>query len=507
MTTKKLVCVTTLTFVAVLAITLPVLGQNEPSHNKAPRYKLMDLGTFGGPVSYVCFSCGGLNQQKSLVTSAADTATLDPNYPNINPIFFGSDPYIVHAFRWEQGLLGDLGVLPGGTSSGGLAINNHGVVAGYSTTGAIDPATGWPVVNAALWRNGEILNLGTFGGTLSVAWFLNNSGQVVGQALNTIPDPFADVIGIGGTTQSHAFLWQDGNLQDLGTLGGPYSEASFMNEHREAAGSSFTNDIPNDTTGVPTLDPFLWTNGRMLDLGTLGGTFGVEHAINNRGQVAGTSNLAGDQTFHPFLWDRGQMRDLGTFGGSNGEATWMNDSGEVVGVADFPGDVLHDAFLWKNGVMTDLGNLGKTSRAHGINSRTQVVGNARMQVGLPHAWLWEKGMIYDLNDLIPPGSGVLLADAPAINDAGAIDAIGLPAGCDDPNACGHAYLLVPCGEGDPGSCRNELIKDGVDYQHATPTTTRQTTWEISDSPVSPTNQLRNRMQRHGIRERTAAPTD
>ena len=185
----------------------------------------------------------------------------------------------------------------------------------------------------------------------------------------------------------------------------------------------------------------------------------------------------------------------------------MNDSGEVVGVADFPGDVLHDAFLWKNGVMTDLGNLGKTSRAHGINSRTQVVGNARMQVGLPHAWLWEKGTIYDLNDLIPPGSGVLLADAPAINDAGAIDAIGLPAGCDDPNACGHAYLLVPCGEGDPGSCRNELIKDGVDYQHATPTTTRQTTWEISDSPVSPTNQLRNRMQRHGIPERTAAPTD
>src|ERR1700739_4182956 len=130
MTTKKLVRFIMLTFVAVLAITLPVLAQNEPSHNKAPRYKLIDLGTFGGPVSYVCFYCGGLNQQKSLLTSAADTATLDPNYPNINPIFFGSDPYIVHAFRWEQGLLGDLGGLPGGTSSGGQAVNKPGRVPG-----------------------------------------------------------------------------------------------------------------------------------------------------------------------------------------------------------------------------------------------------------------------------------------------------------------------------------------------------------------------------------------
>jgi len=53
----------------------------------------------------------------------------------------------------------------------------------------------------------------------------------------------------------------------------------------------------------------------MADLGTLGGTMGFATAINNRGQVVGQSNMAGDQTAHPFLWGRGKLKDLGTLGG------------------------------------------------------------------------------------------------------------------------------------------------------------------------------------------------
>ena len=162
------------------------LAQGDLTANaKQPWYRLVDMGTFGGPVSMVFGGAGNLNQQQTLVTSCADTSLLDPNWPNTNP-FFGDDPYVQHAFRTRRGSLHDLGALPAGTSSCGQAINSGGVVAGFSTNGEIDPLTGFAQIHAVRWQGENILDLGTLGGNESYANFINDRGQITGGALNAI---------------------------------------------------------------------------------------------------------------------------------------------------------------------------------------------------------------------------------------------------------------------------------------------------------------------------------
>lgn len=111
-------------------------------------------------------------------------------------------------------------------------------------------------------------------------------------------------------------------MQDLGTLGGADNNAFESNNRGQIAGWSFTNSTVNPVTEIPGLDPFLWENGKILDRGTLGGTVSLSYALNNRGQLSGRSNLAGDLTCRPFLWDENRgMHDLGTLGGDSGVAT------------------------------------------------------------------------------------------------------------------------------------------------------------------------------------------
>ena len=155
---------------------------------------------------------------------------------------------------------------------------------------------------------------------MSSANAVNNLGQVAGEALNTIPDPYTsnfNTFYIFGATQVHAFRWTKSHgMQDLGTLGGTDSAAFSINERGQIAGWSFTNTTVNPITGTPMVAPFLWENGKMLNLGNLGGTYGVANALNNRGEVVGASNLEMDLTEHPFRWSKSEgMQDLGTLGG------------------------------------------------------------------------------------------------------------------------------------------------------------------------------------------------
>jgi probable HAF family extracellular repeat protein len=454
MKSKRLTCIIAMTLLAV-AMPVSLAAQDKAKQNHPHQYhhyQLVDVGTFGGPQSALSNPLpqeDGLLNNRGAIVGIADTTTPDPFAPNCM-----TDCYVAHAFRWEDGNLTDLGALPGDNSSYAFWTSNSGLTIGVSENGAIDALTGYPETDAVLWGQGQIIDLGTLGGNGSSPSAVNARGQVVGAALNTIPDsfqaspnPFPPTFLFPVATQMHAFLW-DGAMHDLGTLGGPDSAAFYVNDPGQVAGCSYTNSTPNPTTGTPTLDPFLWEHGKMRDLGTLGGTVGYPNAINERGQVVGQSNLAGDQTAHPFLSERGKkMIDLGTLGGSYGTANWINEAGEIVGISSLVGDGSYPAFLWKDGVMENLGTVDgdPCSDALGINAKGQVVG-ASWDCGPEYirAFLWENGAIFDLNNLVPPGSGVQLRQADSINDRGEIAIQGVLA-----NGDLHAILLIPCDENHP----------------------------------------------------------
>jgi len=192
------------------------------------------------------------------------------------------DCAVFHSFKWRNGVFTDLGAHPGNNSSGPIWISDSGLILANGSNGAIDPLTGTPEQRGVFFtKDGQVIDIGTLeGGNESFALAVNNRGEVVGVASDSIPDPFS-LFGFG--TETRAILWQKGVMQDLGTLGGPDAIASVVNERGQVAGNSFTNSTPNTVTGKPTADPFLWENGTMLDLGTLGGTFGIANWLNNRG--------------------------------------------------------------------------------------------------------------------------------------------------------------------------------------------------------------------------------
>ncbi len=306
-----------------------------------------------------------------------------------------------------------------------------------------------------------VADLGTLGGTSSIGWGINASGQVTGQSYTT------------GDAQTHAFLY-DGTVHDLGTLGGTFSSGAGINDRGQVTGQSDGH-------------AFLWTpttpgghSGTMLDLGTLGGTSSYGYGVNETGQVTGLSHPTGG-AFHAFLYD-GTMHDLGTLGGTQSGGQGINASGQVAGYAYTTGDAEWHAFLWTpttpggaSGTMLDLGTLGGTqSQAIGINASGQLAGisrttenaeshaflydgtmhdlgpgaafgiNASGQVtgySGAHAFLYTSGSgLVDLNSLIDPSSGWELSTALAINDAGQITGWGLIGGQQ------HAYLLTPVPE-------------------------------------------------------------
>jgi probable HAF family extracellular repeat protein len=356
-----------------LALTTLALAQSKPPADY-PRFEVIDLGTFGGPNGNVTADAISISPDGT-VTSAADTSQqISCNHP-INH----TDCFALHGFRWKDGTLTDLGTL-GGDDSFGFWINNRDDIAGVAENGTVDPNTGLANQRAALWRDETITDLGSFGGPQSFALAINNRGQVAGGANTSVPDKFSLGSMLGGffptNMETHAFLWDDGLLHDIGTLGGPDAMALAVNERGQVAGISFTDYTVRSNLGIPAVHAFVWSHGKMFDVGTLGGDLSTVAFFNNRGQAVGSANLAGDASSHAYLWERSKLRDLGTLGGTSSAAFWISEEGEVVGQANLKGDARFHAFSWRNGHMRDLGTVDgdACSIATTVNSAHGVVG-------------------------------------------------------------------------------------------------------------------------------------
>jgi probable HAF family extracellular repeat protein len=487
MKSRFLMCITALTLFAALAVPLRLAAQdNRDHHHKHRHYKLIDMGTFGGPMSFLNLPFNGVPALSNSGITVGDSATPVQISVISNPFLCGGPagnvPNIFHTFAWQNGAVSDLGAL--GTlgnvaenCSNAGSVNSNGEIAGTSEIDDVDPVLGFKEVRAVRWDNGEITDLGTLGGPDSFAnvGSINNHGQVVGGALNTVADTFSlfdmFIFGSSNGTQTRAFLWQRNVMKDLGTLGGPDAWAVYVNDQTQVAGWSYTNSTPNPVTGLPNMDPFLWAQNKMIDLGSFGGAYGYPNGLNNQGWVIGQSGIAanpgacfslGDPDCHPFLWKKGKLIDLNTSaaGGSPILAFGLNDSGEIVGGAIFPNG-LFDAYVWRKRVATDLGHLNDCgSLAFTINSHGQIVGGTFSCADGTHsrAFLWEHGTMVDLDNLVPKGSPLRLVEAVTINDRGEIAGNGVPPGVarKDFGTLGHAFLLIPCDEHHPGI-------EGCDY--------------------------------------------
>jgi probable HAF family extracellular repeat protein len=245
---------------------------------------------------------------------------------------------------------------------------------------------------------------------------------------------------LAGDLNFHPFLWIDGQMTDLGTLGGPNASAGGMNDVGDVtvggADTKTPDPLGENWCGFGTgliCRSFFWHDGRRTLVPTLGGNNGDVSTITNAGLVLGFAETADHDVtcvtpqvlgFKAFVWnpDQSEIRVFPPLPGDTATAAFaINEHGDVTGFSGIcgggvvPASALH-AVMWRNGLPTDLGSLGGSHSiaAFSINNHGRVVGASDLSGdATAHAFLWTEGQgMQDLGTL--PGDFFSLANA--IND-------------------------------------------------------------------------------------------
>ena len=325
-------------------------------------------------------------------------------------------------------------------------------------------------------------------GIINHTWAINAHGQIAGYSLiddghgnqhyegyfydgeaidfvGTRGAPGSDLLGINNLGEAVGKLWGDdgqailrranGRVQQLGTLGGARSYARAVNDLGQVVGSSH---LANDYDSRP----FVWQNGVMTALPILGGTQGVASWINNAGQIVGTTTTDTDdlQQFG-VLWEGGDPVRLPPHNGHAHIPWFIHDNGDIVGLVHFdgPNGLTSRGALWHDGRVEILGTLADdtpveefaSSWASGINAHGVIVGMSVNELSQSVPFVMIGGEMLQIDRLIPGAwLGVWVGDG-AINDAGqiAMEAVA-------PDGTSHALLLTPV-----PTCRADFNRDGA----------------------------------------------
>jgi probable HAF family extracellular repeat protein len=291
---------------------------------------------------------------------------------------------------------------------GGIAqsVNNRGEVTGWMYSSSPIPGH-----VAFLWSNGELRDLGIPAGEYA------SSGS--GISNNGI---------IAGDTNQRPALWRDGAW----TVMPLYGSLQDVNEGGTAVGGMrFPGKLDYSAA--------MYRDGVVTDLGTIAGGSGYSYAwaVNNSGAIVGIASLptppfSGIWKFHGFVYENGAMRDIGTLGGESSYLYDVNNAGMAVGCSELPGGRLV-ATTYRGGVLQQLAEIPGNACARAVNERGDVIGSS--DAG---GWLYTRdGTLTMLKD-IPEvrAAGYTQLSPLGINDRGWIVGTGSKNG-------GQSFVLMP----------------------------------------------------------------
>ncbi len=303
-------------------------------------------------------------------------------------------------------------------------INNQGVVSRtYSFT-----AYTWDATNGS-----QTLGLGE-------TRAINNNGDVVGYSQNA-------------SHENRAALWSGGVVQDLGTINNETSYALGINDSNIIVGRLGGSAGASNNTGYA----IMWNAaGTLSQLQGLSSNPSAAKAISNNNLIVGESNNTQNYV-RAVMWDaNGSVTDLGTTGGYNSRAFDIDTSGTyVVGASEALPQVCNTwgcwypthPFVWDSaGGMVSLGDLSPQNDgnawAAAVNASGVVVGGSTMGLYSTdfRGFIWQNGVMQDLNDLVPADPVWVITHGAAINDAGQI--VALQKATDGSNSV-RAVLLTP----------------------------------------------------------------